>query len=163
MKLLRTIDLVLARFGNIKAMERTHVDDFTENKINSIQGILIADSDQGELFVAFQELAGYEFLVLTVLSSFDIKTIKGAQLHFYNPDIEGAILELDSDTREIEADYSNVSNRFITKIDFILSQEDIQFILKPEATQVNLLFKKNKYSFKILKEAIIEQLHDLTS
>lgn len=159
----KKLDLLLARFGNLKAMERTHVDTFTENKIENITGILIADSDQGELFVEFQELAGYTFMTLTVLSSFNLKTIKGAQLHVYNEEDQDGSIILDSDTKEIEADYSNVSNRYLTKIDFIVTDQEIQFILQPQATRVNLLVRKNKYSFHILKDAIIDQLQALKS
>ncbi|MGJ8685089.1 MAG: hypothetical protein ACSHWW_10725 [Nonlabens sp.] len=149
MKLLKTIDLVLARFGNIRAMERTHVDDFTENLIDEITGYLIADCDQGELFADFQELVGYEFLNLSVLSSFPIKTIKGATLDYHKNN--KTIHLIKSDTKEIESDYSNVSNRYITKIDFILSKEEKEFIYNPGEVKVDLLFKKQRITFTTFK------------
>jgi len=35
----KKIDKVLAALGNMKAMERLHVDTFTEDKIKNIKGI----------------------------------------------------------------------------------------------------------------------------
>ena len=58
-------------------MERTHVDTYTENKIENIEGEKIAESEYGELWISFQELGGYNFLNTTILSGTNIKTLKG--------------------------------------------------------------------------------------
>mgnify|MGYP003642168719 FL=1 len=57
MKIFKAIDKVLARFGNIKAMERNHVDTFTENLITSIKGNKIAESKFGQIYISYQNLA----------------------------------------------------------------------------------------------------------
>ncbi len=43
MKIFKIIDQILADFGNIKALQRTYVDTYTENKIKNIEGDKIAD------------------------------------------------------------------------------------------------------------------------
>lgn len=60
MSIFRKIDKVLGAFGNIKAMERTHVDTYTENLIENIKGHKIAESVDGQLWADFQELAGFD-------------------------------------------------------------------------------------------------------
>lgn len=139
MSLLRSIDKVLAAFGNIRAMERTHVDIFTENLISNIKGNKIAESEYGQLFVSFQNLANYEFLDVTVLSATNIKTFKGSSLTFVSGDKETIFL---SDTQEIESDYSNVSKRWMTKISFVIGDGDKGMIVDKKFDKVFLKFKK---------------------
>ncbi len=140
MKLLKTIDKVLAAFGNIKAMERTHVDTYTEGLIAKIKGEKIAESEYGQLFVSFQNLANYEFLNATILSGSNIKTFNGSSLIFVNDGKETIFL---SDTKEIESNYSNISNRWLTKISFIINNNnDKKMILKRKFDKVYLNYKK---------------------
>lgn len=125
MSIFGKIDKVLGAFGNIRALERTHVDTFTENLIQNIPGNKIAESSQGQLWGDFKELAGYTFLEATILSRANIKTMKGATLIFENG-VDTLILV--SDITEIESDYSNVSIRWMTKVSFIVTQKNIDFI-----------------------------------
>lgn len=140
MDILKSIDKVLAAFGNIRAMERLHVDDFTENLISNIKGEKIAESSYGQLFVSFQNLANYEFLNVSVLSATDIKTYKGCSLTFIVE--KGKELVIPSDTKEIESDYSNVSNRWLTKISFIVDSNEKKIITDKKFSEVFLKFKK---------------------
>lgn len=138
MKLLYTIDKIRAAFGNIKAMERTHVDTFTEDLISKIKGAKIAESEYGQLFVSFQNLADYEFLNATVLSGSNIKTFDGCSLRFVNDKKETIIF---SDTKEIESDFSNVSNRWLTKISFIITDDEKKMMLERRFNNVILNYK----------------------
>lgn len=140
MSVLRSIDKVLAAFGNIKAMERTHDDTFTENLISEIKAEKIAESSFGQIYASFQNLADYEFLNITVLSATNIKTFKGSSLVF-KADNKKDIIIL-SDTQEIESDYSNVSKRWLTKISFIVEPEEKKMIEAKKFDKVLLNFKK---------------------
>ncbi|WP_299795785.1 hypothetical protein [uncultured Maribacter sp.] len=144
MSIFRKIDKVLGAFGNIKALERTHVDTFTENLITNISGVKIAESKDGQLFAEFQELAGFDFLESTILSRENIKTFKGAKLSFIGANNE---LILDSDITEIESDYSNVSNRWMTKVSYVVTKDDIKFITEKKANFI--LFEHKKKSIKL--------------
>ncbi len=139
MKLFKTIDKVLASFGNIKAMERTHVDTFTENLIKNIKGKKIAESEFGQLFITYQILSNYEFLNVSVLSGTNIKTTKGCKLVFESQNDRIAIV---SDTKEIESDFSNVSNRYLTKISFIINNDQKKMVSNGNFNKVFLNYKK---------------------
>ena len=148
MSIFRKIDKVLGAFGNIRALERTHVDTFTENLITNIKGDKIAESVDGQLWVEFQELAGFNFLESTILSRENIKTYKGATLTFYSEEED---LVLNSDITEIESDYSNVSSRWMTKISYVVSKDEIQFIKAKKANKVMFEYKRRSISFQGVK------------
>lgn len=140
MSIFKKVDQVLAALGNIKAMERLHVDTFTEDKINNIKGEKIAESNEGIIYTTINELNGYLFLETTVLSRVNIKTFKGATLTF-----SGQVdFELSSDTLEIESNFSNVSNRFMTEISFDITQEEIKQIKAKHYEKIILKFKKKE-------------------
>ena len=70
MDILKSIDKILATFGNPRAMQRTHVDTYTEDRIKNISGVKIAESREGQFWITFQELNGYLFMNATILSKF---------------------------------------------------------------------------------------------
>ncbi len=144
MGIFKKVDKVLASLGNIRAMERLHVDTFTEDKINNIEGDKIAESKEGQLWVGIQELNGYFFLETIILSGIKIKTIKGGVLIFSNDDKDFTLI---SDTQEIESDFSNVSNRFMTRISFDITESEIQQIVNREFKQIRFEFKKKSLTF----------------
>ncbi|MUU77285.1 hypothetical protein [Winogradskyella endarachnes] len=146
MNIFKTIDKVLAGFGNIKAMERNHVDTFTEDLIQNIKGTKLAESKLGQLFGSFQNLAGYEFLNVSILSTTNIKTLKGCELVF---ETDKRSILIPSDTKEIESDFSNVSNIWLTKVSFILNESEKNMIVNGSFKSVTLNFKKR--SLKMFK------------
>ena len=148
MSIFRKIDKVLGAFGNIRALERNHVDTYTENLINNISGEKIAESKDGQLYIEFQELAGFEFLESTILSRENIKTFKGAKLSFIGDNNE---MILDSDITEIESDYSNVSNRWMTKVSYVVTKDDINFITEKKADFILFEYKKKSIKLYVIK------------
>ncbi len=145
MDFFKTIDKIRAAFGNISAMERTHVDTFTENLIANIKGEMIAASNFGQCFVAFQNLADYEFLNVEILSGTNIKTYNGCLLCF---SCNGKDIDIASDTQEITSDYSNVSNRWLTKISFIVTPDEKQMILQKNFETLHLQYKSKALPLK---------------
>lgn len=143
MKLLKTIDKVLARMGNIRAMERTHVDTFTENEMENVAGEQIAQSKHGGIWAELQELNGYIFMNITILGTVKIKTFKGSTLTFLGDEE----ITLTSDMAEIDSDYSNVSNRWMTLMSFEITKEDLAVIQKKKFDQIQLTFKKKSLLF----------------
>lgn len=141
----KKIDKVLASLGNIRAMERLHVDTFTENLIENIPGDLIAESSEGQLFVGIQELNGYYFLETTLLSSIGIKTQKGGNLSFTGGK---SSFDIKSDTQEIKSEYSNVSRRYMTDISFEVTKNEIKRIVQGDFKEVGFTFKKKSLTFQ---------------
>ena len=52
---------------------------------------------------------------------------------------------------ELESDFSNVSNRSMTKIDFEIEAEDVPKIVKSKIKSLTLTAKKNKAIFTIVE------------
>ncbi len=148
MSIFRKIDKVLANFGNIRALQRTHVDTYTENLIQNIAGEKVAESFNGQLWVDFQELAGHKFLEATILSRENIKTYNGAQLILIE---KNNLINLKSDITEIESDYSNISNQWMTKVNFIVSTNNINYVKSKKAEKIKFEYKKKVIEFNVIK------------
>ena len=144
-----SFDKLLAAFGNIRAMERTHVDNHTEDIINSVKEKAFALSNENVLFASTKELGGFYYVITIVIGSFKIKTNKGATLSITGNDFN---LELNADTDEFESDHSNVSNRYITRIDFQIEKEDVEKFDKPRIKSLKLLAKKQVIDFNTIQE-----------
>jgi len=140
-------DKVFAAFGNIRAMERTHVDDFSEDQINlnSLKNEAFAISKLNVLFAETKELGGFYYLKTIIVGAFKIKTIKGATLMIIGTNFE---LKLKTDMDEFESEYSNGSNRHITRIDFQIEKEDISKIDTSLVKTLDLKTKKHQILFK---------------
>lgn len=147
MKLLKSIDKLLASMGNVRSMERTHIDTHTENKMQEVAGEQIATSEQGGIWVALQELNGYVFMEVTVLGTTKIKSLKGCTLTFLG-DNE---LTLTSDSYEINSEFSNVSTRWMTLMSFEITKKDLSYISKKKFNQIRLDFKKKSLLFEAKK------------
>lgn len=148
MNLFKKIDKIRAAFGNIRALERTHVDHFTENLIKNIPGNKIAESKDGQLLGKIQNLAGFYFLETTILSRVNIKTFKGGRLHLKGENIS---IKIASDSKEITSDYSNISNCWITRVSYIVSKEEIKYLNDNLANEIEFTYKRKSILFKTIK------------
>ncbi len=144
MNFFKKMDKVLAAFGNVRALERKHVDTFTENKIQNIPGHKIAESTEGQVWASFQNLAGYYFLNTTILSHSNIKTAKGSQLVFCDGK---SYFVITSDTEEIRSDFSNISKCWITKINYVLNKEQLKNIKRNNIKNIKLIYRKKTLVF----------------
>ncbi|MCK7589870.1 hypothetical protein M0G43_04730 [Subsaxibacter sp. CAU 1640] len=144
-----SITRLRAAFGDIRAMEKLHVDTHTEGIINDIENEPFAISASNVMYADLGELAGYHLLNTVIVGSFHIKTIKGVQLKVKGSDFE---LNLNSDMVEIESDFSNVSNRSITRIDFEIEKEDLSKISKSKIISLELIAKKQHIVFSIAEK-----------
>lgn len=140
----KKIDKVLAAMGNMKAMQRLHVDTFTEDLIKNVKGDKIAHSNQGQLYAGISELNDYLFLEITVICGVKIKTFNGATLRFASGD---DYFELKSDTQEIDSDHSNVSNRYMAQISFDVTKDELDLIRTGQFETVELYWKKKGLQF----------------
>ena len=148
MDVLKTKNKILAAFGNIRAMERLHIDTHTEEKIKSISGIKIAESKEGQFWVGFQELNGFLFMNSTILGHLSLKTSKGIKITLLTKDYE---IEIDSDEKEIESDFSNVSNTWITELSFVVESKEREIIENREFEELEYQLKKQRFSLQVKK------------
>jgi hypothetical protein len=147
MNIFRKKDEILASLGNMRAMKRLHVDTFTENKIKNVSGIKIAESKEGQFWVEFQELNEVLFMNSTILSRIDLKTFKGAKITLLTEDYE---IEINSDERTIESDFSNVSNTWITKVSFIIDLKERKIIEERNFEELEYKFKKEVLNLRVV-------------
>ncbi|AXT52194.1 hypothetical protein D1818_15615 [Aquimarina sp. BL5] len=145
MNLKQSILKVQAALGNVRAMEKLHVDTYTEDIIIKVEGTRFASSELNEIYMDVVELAGYYYIKTIVLGSFHIKTWKGATLLIKGRNFE---LNLVSDMQEIESDFSNVSNRSVTQIDFVIEEQDIDKIEKSRIDNITISSKKKTAHFE---------------
>ncbi len=141
MNIFRKKDEILAALGNIKAVKKLHVDTYTEDKIKTISGVKIAESKEGQFWIEFQELNGTLFMNSTILSRIDLKTFKGAKITLLTEDYE---IEIQSDEKAIESDFSNISNTWITKVSFIIEPKEKAIIENRAFEELEYAFKKGK-------------------
>lgn len=143
-----SFDKILATFGNKRALERTHVDNHTEDILSSIKDNAFAISNDNVLFLAIKELGGFYYLKTIVVGAFKIKTNKGATLSINGIDFD---LELKTDMNEFESEHSNISNRHVTRIDFQIEEEDALKIDESLINTLELKAKKHQILFTTVK------------
>lgn len=148
MNLFKKLDLLLGSLGNMKAMERNHVDVYTENRIETTVGKKIAFSYNGGIWIEYQELAGFKFINCTFITEQRIKTFKGCSLDFSS---DQSLLRLNSDTLEIESDHSNVSNRWISHAAFDVTNIDLKVLENKLSEKIILYFNNEEEVFSTLK------------
>ena len=146
--MIRILKSIVTKLGGVDVSQRNHVDTFTENKIINVRGMQIASSENGGIWIEYQELAGFRFLNTIIIGQFNMKTYDGCQLTFLGGNIEITII---SDTKEIESDSSNVSNRWITNVAFDVTDINTDFIETKAADTVQLTYKKSSETFNIIK------------
>lgn len=145
--MLGLLKIIVSKLGGIDTSESNHVDEFTENKMSTISGKQIAFSENGGIWIEFQELSEFNFMNTIVIGTKKLKTFEGCELDFI---FEKSEFKLLSDTREIESDYSNVSNRWITNITFDTTEIEIERLMQ-EAISLKISGKNYTESFQILK------------
>jgi len=141
------LNKILSAFGNAPSLEPTHDDNYIKDIIKSIDEEAFAVSEQNVLFAKVSELGGYYYVITIVVGRFKIKTKNGGNLS-----IEGKKfnLILNSDMDEFESNHSNVSNSFITRIDFQIEKEDVSKFDKKSITSLKLSAKKQEVIFTTL-------------
>jgi len=141
------LNKILSAFGNTPSLEPTHDDNYIKDIIKSIDEEAFAVSEQNVLFAKVSELGGYYYVITIVVGRFKIKTKNGGNLS-----IEGKKfnLILNSDMDEFESNHSNVSNSFITRIDFQIEKEDVSKFDKKSITSLKLSTKKQEVIFTTL-------------
>lgn len=142
--MIKKVDQVLAALGNVKAMERLHVDTFTESEINNVDGEKIGESTDGQLYILLHELNGFVILEATILSKIKIKTFKGGTLTFTGIKDN---FKLVSDTQEVDSEYSNIVNRYFTKLSFNITKKEINQLKNGDFKNIQFDFKKKSLNF----------------
>ena len=119
----KKIDKVFSSSSSFHPLERNEVDLHIEENIKSVGIAKYAVSDYGDLYIVINELGGFLMLGTILVSATNVKTKKGSKLTFSAKD---ASLKFDSDENRIESDFSSDANRYSTKIDYNISEEEVE-------------------------------------
>jgi len=138
---------IVTKLGGVDTSEKNHVTTFTEEKINAVIGDKIATCENGGIWIQVQELSEFHFLNTTIVGNKNLKTFKGITFHFLSND---KIHELHSDTKEIESEFSNISNQWITQFSFDITEIDFDTMLN-EGNTIDVKNNKETETFTIIK------------
>jgi hypothetical protein len=138
---------IKSSFGSQNETDSNINPSYIEDIINEIENEPFAVSELNVMYAGLGEIAGYHLLQTVIVGTFRIKTFKGAKLKIKGTDFE---LNLNSDMIELESDFSNVSNRSITKIDFEIDEQDLLKIVKSKIESLELSAKKERVQFSIV-------------
>lgn len=141
------LNKILGALGSARSVEPTHDDNYIKDIIKSIDEEAFAISEQNVLFAKVSELGGYYYVITIVVGHFKIKTKNGGNLSIEGNNFN---LTLNSDINEFESDHSNVSNRYITRIDFQIEKEDVAKFDKKVIKTLKLSAKKQEVIFTTL-------------
>ena len=135
----KKIDKVFSSSSSFHLLDRNEVDLHIEENIKSVGIAKYATSDYGDVYITINELGGFLMLETILVSANNVKTKKGSKLTFSAKD---ASLKFDSDEDRIESDFSSDANRYSTKIDYNISEEEAEVF---KTTKYNsVLFKINE-------------------
>jgi len=136
---------LLNTFGNKGIKEQELDNNNVEAIMSSIEDQHFAVSDQNVMYAAINELGGYYYLKTIIVGAFKIKTMKGATLSIKSDDLE---LDLVTDMDEFESEHTNISKRYVTRIDFQVNEEDVPKIDPSKLNSLELKAKKHSIIFQ---------------
>jgi len=141
----KKINKVLTTLGNKKTNESEDEALFAGDIVTNTEGSKIASSQHGQVFMGVQELQGYTFLEVTIISRTNIKSKKGAILILSKTNDSFTLV---SDTQEIESNFFKSVNCYTTQISFNITKKEIARIKKKDFEEVHLEYKKKTLPFK---------------
>jgi hypothetical protein len=147
MSILKGLSKVFSGKSKPEANDDADLPSFAENLKLEVEGERLAESNDGVLYINYQELGGFEFLNLMIFSRINIRTKSHCKVLFSG----SSNLELTSDEEEIESDNSNPAKIWITTMSFDITKDQIQYISSKVADEITLSYKKKNLVFKTVK------------
>ncbi len=120
------------------------VDALMTKKISAYKELPFAQAGQCALFREDYELAGYEFVTFTVIANFAQKTYDGCRMIVSTQAGESVF---ESDTKEIDTDYSDSLHLGLTEFEFENPPELKSLLDSPDVRKLTFLFKKGEITF----------------
>lgn len=146
--MIKLLKKIVVQLGGVDVSEKNHVDTYTENNIESVKGEKIATFRNGGIWISFSELNDYHFMEIHIVGFQNYKTYNGATLHFIKD--KKLISQLISDCKEIESNFSNVSNRYITTLSFDVTSINLDFLLNKVADTIIFKCKNKEEEFEVI-------------
>lgn len=141
------LDKILAKLGSREALERIYIDSNTEKEICQIKGLVIAESEIGQVWGRFEEIGNLDLFVLEIISETFLNIEGGCKLTFLGTPIN---IEVDVDLEKNEIGFSDASNRWLTKMSFFITNTELKRIEEREFKSIELAFSKIIAPLKLL-------------
>ena len=129
-------------FGKKNA--KTQAEDTVEAIINDIETQPFGISNSNVLFAGLNELGGYYFFQTVIVGDFKIKTFKGIHLQLKG---ETGVMTLKSDTDELESELTSVKGRYVTTVDFEVSDSNLETLKQEKITEITVTEKSKNVVF----------------
>lgn len=147
MGILKGLGKVFSGKGKTETNGDTELPSFADNLKLEVEGERLAESNDGVIYINYQELGGFEFLNLMIFSRINIRTKNHCKILLSGK----SNLELTSDEEEIESDNSNPAKIWITTMSFDITKDQIKYISSKVAKELTLSYKKKNLVFKTVK------------
>ena len=141
------IDKVFSSSSSFHLLDRNEVDLQIEENIKSVGIAKYATSEYGDVYISINELGGFLMLETILVSATNVKTKKGSKLTFSAKD---ATLKFDSDENRIESDFSSDANRYSTKIDYNISEEEVEVFKTTKYNSVLFEINGQEINFSVI-------------
>ena len=135
-------------FGKNDTNNKTEDAIYLEKIMTSIKDKPFAISSRNIMFAGMSELAGYYYFRLVLVGKFKINTFKGAQIIINCKNFE---MTLKSNMDELKSDFGEVSNSFITAIDFDIEKIQIEKLNTSKIESLRVISKKQDVSFTLIE------------
>jgi len=131
------------------------LDKIMTEKIDQFQGQIIGENEGFLLFAEIYAFNEFEYLKLRLLGPLKVQTFDGCQITFFSDQGE---LGMESDTMEIDTDYSKKLKVGITEFDFDLEDELIDVIENQKISSVQISIRKSKLDIPITNQNLLKSL-----
>lgn len=140
---------VTASSGNMNVMERSEVDTQIEEGISKAGIDKYGTSDCGDFYLRIEELGGFLILETVTVSATNLKSRKGSKLIFVKGN---ETKEFESDENKIESDFSKEADRYLTKVDYNITEEEAAIFKATVYDQVRFEINGKVGLFSVVKE-----------
>ena len=134
---------------------RTEADKLTAEKINKFVGLPLASNDDSKIFAYYFEVNGFKFIKIKIIGPLKVETFEGCKVIF-----EGIneSIEIESDSTEINTDYSFSLKKGITEFDADLEENLIEMIIHERLKSISIAFNRTIIKFSIEDISILKSL-----
>ena len=136
-------------------MANKDYDKIVTGRIRTYAGKIISKNETDQLGVNLIDLNGFAFLQFTILSKSSVKTIKGGVVKFASNE---QVIEVPTDTEEIESDFSHEMNIGIFDFDIDLEDDILDFIKQNVITSLKFSFEKIDFEFSAINHLVLNKV-----
>jgi len=130
-------------------------DKVVTDAINSIDSPPVAVDGDFKLYCGSNEIGGYKFLNCNIVAPFQVRSAKGCYAYFSNGSEE---LEVESETIEINSDYSDTLSLGVTAFVLELEGKLENWIVEGSLKSIRFEFPKKSCEYHTIDSVVFQDL-----